>query len=103
MRYPILFAAHGGASVITFDQIAQTVVQDYLKRTAFIGQLNFNYLAAELALAGMPVTSAGSRQTFTTEVTQSVMKLAAEDALDSDTFADAVNNVLQRFRHVQPT
>jgi hypothetical protein len=53
----------------------------------------------------MPMTSAGSRQTFTTEATQSVMKLAAEDTLDAqaDTFAEAVSNVLQRFRHVQPT
>jgi hypothetical protein len=103
MRYPILFAAHGGASVITFDQIAQTLVQDYAKRSAFAGQLDFNYMVAELALAGMPVASAGSRQTFTTEVTQSIMKLAAEDTLDTETFTEAVDTVLQRFRHVLPT
>ncbi len=63
-RYPVLYAAHGGASAITFEQIAQVMIHDYKKRSDFMGKLDFNYLTAELVIAGIPMTSGGSRKNF---------------------------------------
>ena len=51
----------------------------------------------------MPSATGGSRKDFKTEMTRAIMKLAADDALDHDSLAAAVEAVVADYRHVLPT
>ena len=102
-RYAVLAAAQGGTGAVTFQQIAQIALYDYKRRLVHMHKISLSYLAAELALANMPSATGGSRKDFKTEMTQSIMKLAASDALDPDSFATTADAVLADYRHVAPT
>ena len=102
-RYAVLAAAQGGTGAVTFQQITQIALYDYKRRLAHMHKISLSYLAAELALANMPSATGGSRKDFKTEMTQSIMKLAASDALDPDSFATTADAVLADYRHVAPT
>ena len=97
------YTAQGGVGALSIAQLSDAAIRDWERRRHYLGRLNPDAVAAVLTVAGMPSATGGLRGEAANALKKVLIKLAGSGNMDVATLTEAMDEVVDEFRHLPLT